>query len=109
MGMRFGQIDIEMETKYNGETNPRKHIQLCTTSWKDIPYQEWVHGFIHTLETIHKKWYLEIELRHGIVNWASMVYGFILTFNFEENFPYIDLALETVKKRIFENVTPLTW
>ena len=38
-----------------------------------------------------------------------MVDGFILTSNFEDDFPYIDLSLQTVKKRIFENVTPLTW
>ena len=38
-----------------------------------------------------------------------MVDGLILTFNFKENFPYIDLALQTVKKRIFENVTPVVW
>lgn len=38
-----------------------------------------------------------------------MVDGFILTFIFEDDYPYIDLALQTVKKKIFENVTPLTW
>jgi len=38
-----------------------------------------------------------------------MVDGFILTFNFEDDCPYIDLALQIVKKKIFENVTPLTW
>jgi len=48
--------------KYDGETNPRKHIQLCTMAWKEIPQQEWAHGFIHTLETIPRKWYLETKL-----------------------------------------------
>lgn len=62
MWIRFGHINTEMEIKYDGETNPRKHIQLCTTTWKEIPQQEWVHGFIHTLETSPKKWYLEMEL-----------------------------------------------
>lgn len=38
-----------------------------------------------------------------------MVNGFILTFNFEDDFPYIDFSLQIVKKNIFENVTPLTW
>jgi len=39
IGIRFGEIDIEIEIKYDGETNPRKHIQLCTTTWKEIPQQ----------------------------------------------------------------------
>jgi len=38
-----------------------------------------------------------------------MVDGFILTFHFEDDFSYMDLALQTVKKMIFENANPLTW
>lgn len=109
MWIRFGQINIEMEIKYDGQTNPREHIQLCTTTWKEIPQQEWVHGFIHTLETIPKNWYLETNLRHGTVNWEDMVNALILKFGFEDDFPYIDLALQTIKNMIFQNVTPLTW
>jgi len=37
-----------------------------------------------------------------------MVDGFILTFKFQDDCAYIDLALHIVKKTIFENVTPLT-
>lgn len=37
-----------------------------------------------------------------------MVDGFILTLIFEDDFQNIDLALQIVKKRNFENVTPLT-
>lgn len=95
--------------KNYGEINPRKHIQLCTTTRKENPQQEWVHGFIHTLETIPKNWYLEMKLRHGTMNWEDMVDGFILIFIFEDDFPYIYFALQTAKKRIFENVTPLAW
>lgn len=43
------------------------------------------------------------------MNWADMVNGFILTFSFQDNFPYIYLAIQIVKKRIFENVTSQTW
>ena len=63
----------------------------------------------HSYIRDNPKWYLEIELRHGIVNWEIMVDGFILIFKFEDDCPYIDLALQTVKKKIFENVTPMTW
>jgi len=38
-----------------------------------------------------------------------MVDGFILTFNFTDDYPHFNLALQTIKKRIFENATPLTW
>lgn len=37
-----------------------------------------------------------------------MVDGFILTFSLEDDFPYIDFTFQIVKKRIFENATPLT-
>jgi len=42
------------------------------------------------------------------MDWEDMVDGFILTLIFEDDFPNIDLALQIVKKRNFENVTPLT-
>ena len=68
-----------------------------------------MHGFIHTLETIPQNKYLEIELSHGTANWEEMIDGFILTFSFEDDCPYIDSALQIVKKKIFENEIPLTW
>lgn len=37
MGIRLEQIHTEMEIEYHGETNPRKHIQLCTTMSKEVP------------------------------------------------------------------------
>ena len=39
MWIRLGQIDTDIEIKYDGETNPRKHIQICTIAWKEIPQQ----------------------------------------------------------------------
>jgi len=98
-----------MEVKYDCETNPREHIQLCTTTWKEIPQQEWVHRVIHTLETIPQNWYLERDLRHGIASWEDMVDGFILTFIVEDDCPYIDSSLQIVKRKISENTTPRTW
>lgn len=38
-----------------------------------------------------------------------MVDGFIMTFSFEDDYPYIDLALHIVRNKIFENEIPLTW
>lgn len=54
-------------------------------------------------------WYLEIELRHGTVNWADLVEGFILTFSFEYDCPCIELSLQTIREKIFGNATSLTW
>ena len=38
-----------------------------------------------------------------------MIDGFVLTFSFEDDCPYIDSTLQIVKKNIFENEIPLTW
>lgn len=54
-------------------------------------------------------WYLETELHHGTVNLEDFVEGFILTFNFEYDFPCIYLALQTIRENIFGNATSLTW
>lgn len=62
MWVRFGQVEIELVDKYDGQTNPSDHIQLYMVGWEEIPREEWVHGFIHTVETIPQNWYLEIEL-----------------------------------------------
>ena len=109
MWISVGQVETEMQKKYDRETDPIKHIQLCITSWKEIPQQEWVHEFIHTLETIPKNWYLETKLRHGIMNRADLVDGFVLTFIFENEFLGIDLTLQVVREKIFEGVTTLRW
>lgn len=71
--------------------------------------EEWVHGFIHTLETIPQNGYLETELRHGTTSWAEMVDGFVMTFRFEDDCPHIDAELNIVKKKIFENKVLVIW
>lgn len=38
-----------------------------------------------------------------------MVDGFMLTFIFKDDCPYIYSTLQIVKKKIFENKIPLTW
>lgn len=46
-------------------------------------------------------WYMEIELRHGTVEWDVMKEGFMLTFSFEDGFECIDEALHEIKVAIF--------
>ena len=60
--IRFHQVETKLEDKYDDQADPREHIRICITTWKEIPREEWVHGFIHILETIPQNWYLETEL-----------------------------------------------
>lgn len=102
-------MDTKKEVKYDGKVDLMEHSHQCTTVWEEIPEQEWVHGFIHTLEKIPMKWYLETQLWHGTVNWADLVKGFILTFTFEDDCPCIDFQIQIVIEKIFWNGTSLTW
>ena len=101
MWIRFGSINIEIEVKYNGQDDPWENIDHCTSVQKEIQEQEWVHGFIHTLETSPMNWYLETELRHGTMNWTYLVEEFILTFNFEYDCSCIDSTRQVIKENIF--------
>jgi len=51
---------------FHGQNSPQDHLRQCYAAWENIPREEWVHKFMHTLEPIAKNWYMEAELRHGI-------------------------------------------
>jgi len=68
MWIKFGLEDTRVEVKYDGKVDPWEHIYHYTSVWKEVAEQEWVHGFIHTLETIPMNWYLETKLQHGTTN-----------------------------------------
>ena len=87
---------------YDGQTDPRLQIELCTNKWHHHSADEWVHLFVHTLNTSSRKWYTEIELRRGTENWPLMVEGFELTFNFESEYPKINDALGSIREKVFE-------
>lgn len=46
-------------------------------------------------------WYLEIELRHGTMEWDILREGFFRTFSFEDRFESIVESLQEVKAAIF--------
>ena len=50
----FGLVDIAVEVNYDGKVDPREHSHRCTLVWKEVPKQEWVHGFIHTRNDSHE-------------------------------------------------------
>jgi hypothetical protein len=62
MQIRFG-TDIENITQsYIGESDPVDHVEQCKDRWNVTPKEEWIHIFIHTLDTISKNRYLELEM-----------------------------------------------
>ena len=73
MWVRSRQVETELVDKYDGQNDPRDHIQIYMVAWGEILREEWVHGFIHTMKTIAHNWYLETELQHGTASWAKMV------------------------------------
>ena len=105
MAIRFYTDKEPLQQKYTGESDPRSHIKICEQSWSDIPEDEWVHLFIHTLDTVPRNWYTETELHRGMITWLVMIDIFLLTFTFEYEYPSIDQALEIIKTKIFDDCT----
>ena len=58
---------------------------------------------MHTLGTIPKNWYIEIEFHRGTKDWSLLIDAFKLTFGFESEYPKIDDALEVIRTKIFED------
>ena len=92
-----------MNYKYDGHTDPRVHIESCVKAWKHHSVDEWVHLFVHTLDTSPRTWYTKTELRNGTQNWSLLIDGFTLTFEFESEYLEIDDALGVIRTKIFED------
>ena len=63
MEIIFGEDISYPYKKYIGLRDLGKHIEHYRRIWKEYPRQEWVHGFIHTLEMVPRSWYTSEELR----------------------------------------------
>jgi hypothetical protein len=63
---------------------------------------EWTHYFVHTLKGIPSNWYKEKELHRETVSWGLVHKNFIQTFAFESENLWVDLALQRIKMKIFE-------
>ena len=101
----FSNNKEPLQQKYTEESDPGSHIDICEQSWLDIPEDEWVHLFIHTLDTVPRNWYTETELRRGTITWPLIIDKFLLTFTFESEYPSIDHALDVIKTKIFDDCT----
>lgn len=61
--IRFG-VDVgRMELLYDGVSGLVLHIQAYEEEWNDRSKDEWVHLFVHTLDSSPRYWYVETELQ----------------------------------------------
>jgi len=67
--IRFGANTGGMESLYDGVSGLALHIRAYEEAWKDRSKDEWVHLFVHTLDSNPRHWYAETELRRGTENW----------------------------------------
>ena len=63
--IRFGADTGGMESLYDGVSGLAPHIWACEEAWKDRSKDEWVHLFVHTLDSSPRHWYAQIELQRG--------------------------------------------
>ena len=49
--IRFGTNTGGMDSLYDGVTCPAPHIWAYEEAWKDRSKDEWVHLFVHTLDS----------------------------------------------------------
>ena len=62
-------------------------------AYGEKPQPKWVHLFYHTLDVLLMNWYIETKLQHGKGEWDVLHEGFMMTFNFEDEWDNIDEAL----------------
>lgn len=58
--VRFGQNPGYKDKQYTGLESPSMHTHICGMTWIDhgILEEQWVHQFIHTLDTMTTNWYI---------------------------------------------------
>ena len=66
LAIRFGEDVGCMNYKYDGQTNPRIHTEACINAWKNKSVDEWVHLFVHTLDTIPKNGILKLNFAEAV-------------------------------------------
>ena len=66
--IRFSENVSYVGQKYIGFMYHVDHLENYCVTWRMIPRQEWVHLFIHTLDTVPKNWYTLVELQLGTID-----------------------------------------
>ena len=57
MQARYEEGTEYVTMKYIKLIDPIDHIMNCNVTWRKLPIKEWLHLFIHTLDTIPKNLY----------------------------------------------------
>ena len=70
-----------------------EHVIQRIETWNKVPRQDWTHLFVHTLDTIPKNWYLELEVRKETTNSEELNHNFKETFSFEDDAPLVESYL----------------
>lgn len=91
MMVRFGAVAESFPEYYNGLADPREHILTCGYRWNEVPRDEWTHMFIHIVDVIPRRWYVQLELHREIVSWEEMTSSFVHSFSAYES----DLMMDT--------------
>ena len=78
-------------------------VTQCITAWNKVPNQEWTHLFVHTLDTISKNQYLELEVCRENVDMKELTHNFKVTFSFKDDAPLIDSSLQAIKNNKFSS------
>ena len=105
--IRFGNDTGGMDSLYDGFTYPVLHVQACEEAWKNMATDEWVHLFVHTLDSNPRHWYMETELRHGTEIWYTLTDSLYLTFEYQLEYPLVQDALEIICLKIAEDPLPI--
>lgn len=105
--VRFGNDTRGMDSLYDGFTYPAQHVQACEEAWKNKATDEWVHLFVHTLDSNPRHWYMKTELCHGTGSWYTLIDNLYLTFEYQFEYPLVDDALELVCLKIAEDPLPI--
>lgn len=110
MKLFFGHANTIIIEKYSGKDDPHNHLEKWTKAWGMELEPKWVHIFFPTLDTIPMNWYLRNELHHVTAEWDVLKEGFLLSFNFVDEFESIDEALKEIKAVIFRMLKePMEW
>ena len=96
-----------MDSLYDGFTYPALHMQAYEEAWKNRATDEWVHLFLHTLDSNPRHWHMETELCHGSESWYTLTDNLYLTFEYQSEHPLVDEALELVRLKIAEDPLPI--
>lgn len=86
--------------KYSRMWCTKIHLKQCITisTRGRVPQQEWVHQFIHILDVILAKKYIELEVHRGTHDWDKVAQNFTATFSFEAKELVLEEALKVLRK-----------